>query len=176
MSDAKTKRLGFYIDKLTNSVENVVTGDQFATAVAVLDHLDLKTITKAGGWLFDWRKEYQDPIRDVFKLTIVGNPKVIQGLVSVEVRMDHVYMHLLESAPFNRGKNKMYLGVPGNLVAFACKLSFQRGHQGNVAFLAKTRLIAHYEESLGAFHFKGGHMIIDTPVALRLINKYFKGE
>jgi hypothetical protein len=39
-------------------------------------------------------------------------------------------MHLIESAPFNKGKNKVYAGVPGNLVAFACKLSFQRGFEG----------------------------------------------
>jgi hypothetical protein len=42
-------------------------------------------------------------------------------------------MYLVESAPFNKGKTKLYSGIPGNLVAFACKLSFQRGHEGNVA-------------------------------------------
>jgi hypothetical protein len=82
-------------------------------------------------------------------------------------------MHLIESAPFNKGKTKMYAGVPGNLVAFACKLSFQRGHEGNVSFLSKTKLIAHYEKTLGAFHFGGRVMIIETQAALQLINKYF---
>ena len=52
-------------------------------------------------------------------------------------------MHLIESAPFNLGKEKIYLGVPGNLVAFACKLSFQRGGEGYVSFLSKTKLIEH---------------------------------
>jgi len=56
----------------------------------------------------------------------------------LEVKEDHVYMHLVENAPFNKGKLKMYGGVAGNLVAFACKLSFQRGHQGNVSFVSKT--------------------------------------
>ena len=60
-------------------------------------------------------------------------------------------MHLLESAPFNKGKTKMYAGVPGNLVAYACKLSFQRGHEGNVSFF-KTQLVQHYIESLVAMH------------------------
>lgn len=82
-------------------------------------------------------------------------------------------MHLIESAPFNIGKNKTYLGVPGNLVAFACKLSFQRGGEGYVAFLSKTKLIAHYEKSLGAVHFGGHNMIITTEAALKLTNKYF---
>ena len=62
-------------------------------------------------------------------------------------------MHLVESAPFNKGKIKVYRGVPGNLVAFACKLSFQRGHEGNVSFFSKTQLVQHYIDTLGAMHF-----------------------
>ena len=85
-------------------------------------------------------------------------------------------MHLVESAPFNKGKGKMYAGVPGNLVAFACKLSFQRGHEGNVSFLSKSQLIEHYEKTLGAFHFGGRVMIIETQSALELIDKYFQNE
>ena len=82
-------------------------------------------------------------------------------------------MHLVESAPFNKGKTKLYSGIPGNLVAFACKLSFQRGHEGNVSFISKTQLIDHYIESLGAEHVGGRLMIIDSEAALKLINRYF---
>ncbi len=82
-------------------------------------------------------------------------------------------MHLVESAPFNKGKTKIYSGVPGNLVALACKLSFQRGPEGNVALISKTQLIDHYIESLGAMLFGGRLMIIDTNAALKLMNRYF---
>lgn len=95
----------------------------------------------------------------------------MQGLISLEVKSDHVFMHLLENAPFNKGKTKMYAGVTGNLVAFACKLLFQRGHEGNVSFISKTQLINHYEKALGAFHFGGRLMIIETAAALKLIDK-----
>jgi hypothetical protein len=122
---------------------------------------------------FDWKKEYKEPARDVYKLTIVNNPDIIQGLISLEVKPDHVYMHLLENAPFNKGKVKVYSGVAGNLVAFACKLSFQRGHEGNVSFLSKSQLVEHYEKTLCAFHFGGRIMIIETNSALKLIQKYF---
>jgi hypothetical protein len=165
--------LDFVIDKITNSIENVFTGDSFATDISILSKNDLNTVSKKNGWLFNWRDEYKEPARDVFKLTIVNNPTIIQGLISLEVKSDHVYMHLVESAPFNKGKTKIYSGVPGNLVAYACKLSFQRGHEGNVSFISKTQLIDHYEKSLGAFHFGGRVMIIETQAALRLINKYF---
>ena len=106
-------------------------------------------------------------------MTIVNNPLIIQGLISLEVKIDHVLMHLVESAPYNKGKNKVYNGVPGNLVAYACKLSFQRGHQGNVSFISKSELIQHYIKTLGAIHFGGRLMIIETQAALKLIDKYF---
>ncbi|MEM9830244.1 MAG: hypothetical protein AAF944_06380 [Bacteroidota bacterium] len=98
---------------------------------------------------------------------------MIQGLISLEVKEDHVYMHLVENAPFNRNSKKVYSGVAGNLVAFACKLSFQRGHEGNVAFISKTQLIEHYVE---AIHFGGRLMIIETKAAVKLINRYFHNE
>jgi hypothetical protein len=165
--------LDFEIDKLTNSIENVITGDSFATEISLLNQIDLKTTSKSRGWLFNWRDEFKEPARDVYKLTILNNPTIIQGLISLEVKSDHVYMHLVESAPFNKGKSKMYSGVLGNLVAFACKFSFQRGHDGNVSFLSKTQLIEHYEKTLGVTHFGGRVMIIETKAALKLINKYF---
>jgi hypothetical protein len=174
----KDKEIGldFIVDKLTNSIENVVTGDSFSTDISILTSSDLKTVSKTNGWLFNWKDEFKQPERDVYKLTISNNSKIVQGLISLEVKSDHVYMHLVESAPFNKGKSKVYSGVPGNLVAFACKLSFQRGHQGNVSFISKTKLIEHYEKSLGAFHFGGRVMIIETKSALKLINKYFPNQ
>jgi hypothetical protein len=165
--------LDFEVDELTNSLRNVISGDSFQTDITRITKLDLKNITKKTGWLFDWKLELKYPERDVYKLTIVNNQSIIQGLISLEVKSDHVYMHLVESAPFNKGKAKMYSGVPGNLVAFACKLSFQRGHEGNVAFISKTQLIDHYVESLGATHFGGRLMIIDNNAALKLMNRYF---
>ena len=110
----------FLIDKLTNSLENVVTGDSFVTEITLVTPADLRTVPKKNGWQFDWKFEYKQPERDVYKLTIINNPMVSQGLISLEVKSDHVYMHLVESAPFNKGKAKVYAGVPGNLVAFAC--------------------------------------------------------
>ena len=170
---AKKLGLDFEVDKLTNSIENVVTGDSFATDITLISMADLKTVSKKNGWQFDWKQELKQPEKDVYKLTIVNNQSVIQGLISLEIKSDHVYMHLVESAPFNKGKTKIYAGVPGNLVAFACKLAFQRGHEGNVSFFSKTQLVQHYIDTLGALHFGGRIMIIETNAALKLINKYF---
>jgi hypothetical protein len=166
--------LDFQIDKLTNSIENIVTGDSFLTDIMLLSKSELKKTTKKNGWAFNWRAEFNYAERDICKLTIVNNPTMIQGLISLPVKEDHVYLHLIENAPFNRGKNKVYAGVAGNLIAFACKMSFQRGCEGFVSFLAKTNLIEHYQQTLQAVHVGGHLMVINTKGALKLIDKYFR--
>jgi len=171
---SKIGYLDFEVDKLTRSIENVATGDSFSTDIALLAKEDVKQITKKGGWIFNWKKEFNEVDRNVYKLTIQGNKNIIQGLVSLGIDTDHIYMHLIESAPFNKGKKKIYLGVPGNLVAYACKISFEQGFDGFVSFHSKTALIDHYIKSLGAYHFGGRLMIIDTLPAKALIDKYFK--
>jgi hypothetical protein len=166
--------LDFVIDRLTNSIQNTISGDSFQTQVSLLTILDIKHITKNRGWQFNWKTELIDDSKEVYKLTIVNNPGIIQGLISLTKRPDHILMDLVESAPFNIGKNKLYEGVAGNLVAYACKLSFEYGFAGFVSFTAKTRLIKHYEKTLGAYHFGGHRMIIPTQPAEKLVEKYFK--
>ena len=108
MKGQKKKGLDFVIDKLTNSIENTISGDTFPTDITLISAADLRLVTKKNGWLFNWQFEIKQPERDVYKLTIVNNQSVIQGLISLEIKSDHVYMHLVESAPFNKGKSKVY--------------------------------------------------------------------
>jgi len=164
----------FIIDRLTNSILNTISGDSFQTEISILTKADLKTVLKKNGWNFNWKIDHKDLSKEVYKLTIVNNPNVIQGLISITIENDHIFMNLLESAPFNIGKRKLYEGVAGNLVAYACKLSFQKGYDGFVAFTAKTRLIEHYEKTLGAYHFMNQRMIIETYSSRKLVEKYFK--
>lgn len=166
--------LDFVVDKLTNSIQNTISGDSFQTEVARFTFTDSKNITVKNGWNFNWKVELNNDAKEVYKLTIVNNLAIVQGLLSITKEADHIYMNLLENAPFNIGQNKLYEGVAGNLVAYACKLSFQYGFDGFVAFTAKTKLVRHYEESLGAYHFGGHRMIIPTESSKLLVEKYFK--
>ena len=83
------------------------------------------------------------------------------------------FLSLIESAGFNKGKSRLYRGVAGNLVTYCCKISFENGYDGYLAFDAKTALVKHYQETLYATHFKGTKMMIETTAANRLISKYF---
>ena len=174
MKKSKKIALDFEIDRLTNSIQNTISGDSFPTEVSRLTKADLKQVTKKNGWAFNWKSELDDNTREVYKLTISNNPNIIQGILSLTIEPDHIYMDLLESAPFNRGRNKLYEGAAGNLVAYACKVSFQNSFDGYLSFTAKTKLIDHYIKTLDAYHFGGHLMIINTIAANKLIDKYFK--
>ncbi len=165
--------LGIEIDKLTNSIFNCISGDSFPTDVHPVTKADLKNMTKKNGWLFNWSSEFKLSDRQIFKLTIRNNPDIIQGLLSISDFGDHYYLHLIESAAFNIGRNKLYEGVPGNLFAFTCKISWDKGYQGFVSFTSKTKLIDHYEKMLGATHVGGHKMVIFPKDALQLIRKYY---
>lgn len=166
--------IGIQIDRLTNSIINTISGDSFPTEVLPAKTEDLKGVTKKAGWKFNWKSEAKLADRQIFKLTIEGNSNIVQGLISISDYNDHIFMHLIESAPFNYGKPKLYEGVPGNLVAFACKESWDKGYEGFVAFVSKTKLIAHYEKTLGAHFIGGQRMAIGSAAAVKLINQYFK--
>jgi hypothetical protein len=133
------------------------------------------TIHKKDGWAFSWKSEFKNRNRKLYKLIIRGKDE-IHGLVSLEIMERHIEMHLIESSPQNIGRNKKYAGVAGNLVAFACKLSFEFGFSGYVSFHSKTRLIEHYKETLGAEQIFRNRMQIATESAEKLVNSYYKNH
>lgn len=116
--------LDFEIDKLTNSIEHALTKEVFQTQLVRIPYGN--RLNKKN-WVFDWKKELSNPVREIYKLVTLAEPELIHGLISIGFNQDHVYMHLLENAAFNKGQTKLYRGVAGNLVAFACKLSFEHG-------------------------------------------------
>ena len=71
----------------------------FDTAVARLSVGEKKRIKKKD-WRFDWYSELAAG-REVYTLTTVQNPSIIQGLIALEDRPGHVFVHLVENARFN---------------------------------------------------------------------------
>lgn len=167
------REVSIEIDKLTNSIENARSGDTFNTGFYRMTN-DNKAEIKKKDWLFDWHKEIKYQEREIYKLTIEGNSDIIQGLISLSTGPDHVFVHLIENAKFNIGKSKEFIGVAGNMFAFACKKSKEIGFDGFVVFIAKTKLIEYYKETLGAKLISAQRMIIEDREAAKLINQYFK--
>ncbi len=71
MKKRKEIELEFEVDKLTNSIENAISGEVFDTLVAQVT--DSKQIKKAE-WSFNWQIEIKDNSKTVFKLTTISNP------------------------------------------------------------------------------------------------------
>lgn len=136
MRNRSLRHLNFEIDKLTNSIENTLSGEVFDTVITRLVKSDLKVVKKAD-WQFDWKLEFRTSQNEVYKLTTVNNPTIIQGLLSIEDKEDHIFMHLIESAKFNKGKGKLYLGVPGNLVALLVKYQMKEDTRGTWPLIVK---------------------------------------
>ncbi|WP_230383678.1 hypothetical protein [Pedobacter endophyticus] len=59
------KGLSFKVDKLTNSIENIITGEVFDTQIVKLTEPDVKQIKKTN-WQFDWLDELKDKSKEVY--------------------------------------------------------------------------------------------------------------
>lgn len=164
------------IDILSESVIEVSTGKVYQTFCDKAEIDVLKSIKKSNKWKFDWYEEFKNVNRIVYRLSIRDNQKVILGLISLEIFSDHVFVHLVESSPQNVGKGKKYLGIGGNLFAFACKIAYKSKLDGVVVFQAKTKLIEHYSVTLGAVLISKNRMCITEKSAIQLLNKYYKDE
>jgi hypothetical protein len=173
MAKKTSRRLDFEVDALSNSIEHITTGKSYDTRIIRVYPSDAERLS-ALPWQFDWLLETRLADREVFALTTLESPDIVQGLMSISDGADHVFMNLLEAARFNIGRKKEYNGVATNLVAFACHMSFQKGFGGAVSFLSQTKLIEHYEKFLGAKRIAGNRMFIDIDEAHRLVKQYHK--
>lgn len=171
-----TRLIGVEVDVLSESVIEIATDIVYATEVTNVDSDFLNNIKKKYGWQFNWREEYKRHYREIFKLTIREKESIVLGLISFELKDDHVHVHLVESSPQNKGKEKKYLGIGGNLFAFACKISYENGYEGVIAFYAKTKLIEYYSVTLGAVLVTNNRMVIPERNAIFLLSKYYKDE
>jgi predicted dithiol-disulfide oxidoreductase (DUF899 family) len=70
--------LDFIVDRLTNSIQNTISGDSFQTEISRYTLKDTKQTTKKNGWKFNWKSELDNNVMEVYKLTIVNNLDIVQ--------------------------------------------------------------------------------------------------
>ena len=171
-----TREVEIEIDALTESVVEVSTGKTFKTEVTEVTKEFLNSFHKKNGWKFNWKIEARLNNRNILKLTLHSKKSILLGLICIETKEDHIHIHLVENSPENVGRAKVYQGIGGNLFAFACKKSYEKGFDGVVSFHAKTQLIEHYSVTLGALLFSNNKMVIPEKNAYLLVCKYFAHE
>ena len=167
------------IDSLTNCLVCRETGEECDTEYRLVTKTVSKSMAKAlqqEGWKFDWSIPHKNGY-EVYELLIKGDSSV-QGMIALKHIREQYYTHvdIVEAAPLNVGHLGVYKGVGAHLFAIACKLSWDAGNEGYVQFKAKTNLVEHYRDTLGAQSIDAQDMFIDSYGALNLIRKYFPEE
>ena len=168
-----TNEIATEIDDLTPCLRRVSDGQIVETT---LEKIHPKK-SNFNEWEFDWTIPEKEGY-SVFALYANGD-KNVQGLLATRIEKGYVDLALVEASPENSPHNphfpgkKKYEGVGGHLFAEACKQSVESGNDGYVAFTAKTSLINHYQNVLGATVIYGQRMQIDEEAASVLIKKYF---
>lgn len=135
---------------------------------------DYPRITESGNYVFDWRLERYN---DVYKVLLTTNEDDIIGLMSLcdYPEENRIHLNLLELSKNNRGKLKRIENIAGCLIAFAARISFERGYLGIVTLEPKSKLIDHYQEKYG-FEDVGYMMLLSGEASRNLINKYLTDE
>jgi hypothetical protein len=143
---------------------------------AVIEPASLKSINailKDKRFEFDWQEEYGNEVL-LLKMRESGK---IMGLISLvdipeEIRIE---LRLIEISSENIGREKEYDHIPGCLIAFACKMAFDKGYFGFVSLTPKTKLIALYTNKYG-FEQYGRQLASNPDNSRKLIKKYLGHE
>ncbi|MFT8323248.1 MAG: hypothetical protein ABF649_20480 [Bacillus sp. (in: firmicutes)] len=128
---------------------------------------------------FQWLKPLSQGY-EIFSLVVKDQSDIAQGLIAVKPNAHPDFMCLdidiVESAPHSKrmSRNREYVGVGKDLLAFACAYSFEQGLDGYVELTSKTSNIKFYEQ-MGAQTSYGHQLYFDTISASELIKKFLPG-
>ena len=147
------------------------TGKSHEIKIEPIRKGDYKLVTKSKFW-FDWKKE-KDFL--VFKLKLKQKDEIL-GLISLDIfeSESRIEIRLLAVSKENRGANKQYERITGNLIAFAGKEAVKRfGEMACISLVPKTQLIEHYINSYSMIP-AGKSLFVDGIELIQLIHKYEK--
>jgi len=157
------------------------TGEELEAVIEPMTKEDFKVIKKSKDRFdkFDWSK-YQG--QEVYKLRLKTDETIL-GLMCIidhtDVSINAIEIDLLEVSNENMGSKKRLENIGGALIAYACRESFKRGHDGYVFLTPKTSLISHYSSKYGFEHVPlktqnrpEGLMVLYDHSSRKLIRKY----
>jgi hypothetical protein len=145
------------------------SGIQRPVEVIPLEDADYKTLTKSR-YFFDWKIERD---QEVYKLRIVGSNEIL-GLISLEriPQEWRVHIRLLTVSIENKGREKRYDKIAGNLIAFAAKIAVRDyAEYACISLRPKSQITQHYIEKY-KMNSTGITLSLEVPEILDLINLY----
>jgi len=145
-----------------------------------LDHI-IKQLTKEDyKWLsgsdefhFDWKAERKN---DTYNIHL-KNEEDILGAMSLKDNPEELRIHLnlIEVGSSNVGQSKSIEHIAGCLIAFACRIAFEKGYDGFLSLQPKTNLIQLYQNKYG-FKPYGRLLAVEFSSSKLLIDKYLPYE
>jgi len=124
-------------------ITEISTGLKKAIIIKEAWDEDFKALTKKR-YSFSW-KELKQTVR-VYQLQIAGEEDILGVMGVTDVPLEkRIEIKLLASSVENIGKGKTYEGIPGCLIAHACRLAkMGYGELACVSLIPKTALKLHY--------------------------------
>jgi hypothetical protein len=157
---------------------DVGSGEKIEAAIDPVSENDFKIIKKE--FQFDWTRHKG---KEIYKLHIL-NAKKIQGLMCIvdhaAKEIDAIEIELLEVSEDNKGEDKKLDRIAGCLIAFACRESIKRGHDGYFFLIPKSDLIKHYQAKYHLAYIGPigpnltGTIIGEEKIARKLIREYLE--
>ncbi len=145
----------------------------FEGAVKIVLEHEFEEINNSNRFLFDWSSEKENKIYKIYPKT----KGEVLGLISINDIPEELRVHieLIEISKGNTGKSKKIENIAGCLIAFACKMAFEKGYGGFVSLIPKTLLIDHYKNRYGFKQF-GRQLALEWESSKAVIQKYFDNE
>ncbi len=145
------------------------TNKELKIEIKPIEKDDYRLVTKKR-YFFDWKKEEK---QEVYKLTLEGN-KDILGLISIERIPDEwrIHIRLLTVSKENKGQNKNYENIAGNLITHVSKIALREyAELACVSLKPKSSIAQHYIEKYD-MNITGATLSIELPEIINLIKKY----
>jgi hypothetical protein len=162
-------------------LKETLSGTKLEAVIEFMNVKDFKAVKKDSNRFnnFDWDKYKAE---EVYKLRLKTD-KIILGLMCLKDHTDEatnaIEIELLEVSNDNIGKKKKFDNIAASLIAYACRESFKRGHDGCVFLTPKTFLVEHYHSKYGFYYLPLktlerpiGLMILYEDGARKMIKKY----
>lgn len=149
------------------------TNQKYHAVISLVEKHDYEKITKAR-YFFDWKKEKGNQI---YKIKVQGTDDIL-GLISVlHIPKEYrIHINLLTVSKENKGKNKKYHNIIGNLITHVSKIALREyGELACVSLKPKSNIAQHYMDTYG-MNATGKLLSLELTEILHLIAKYDTNE
>jgi hypothetical protein len=151
------------------NIIEISTGKKHLINILPVEKDDFKILGE-DRYFFDWKREKN---YELYKLQIKGSSDII-GLVSFEKIPNEwrIHIRLLTVSIENKGNEKKYDKIAGNLIAFVAKIAIREFAQlACVSLKPKSILAQHYIDKY-KMNTTGMTLSIEIPEIIDLINSY----